>query len=181
MASMPHGRLGPPLWSFAADAHDCIMVRVRLDRPHTSSWRDAAPVGGLPLRSLWLIPPGAPCRGPQTEPDGGKKPEKKRLTEKAPYKFADQVQISPTRLKRLSQSWLSRSRPNDRCAILPFDLPPPQRPHSRAPLAVWMRDVLGASDHLEGFGQSARIERRIVTGVGTGGRRAQACVHDHLR
>src|SRR3954467_14122912 len=87
MASMPHGRLGPPLWSFAADAHDCIMVLVRLDRPHTSSWRDAAPVGGLPLRSLWLIPPGAPRRGPQTEPDGGKKPEKKRLTEKAPYKL----------------------------------------------------------------------------------------------
>src|SRR3954465_2445354 len=117
MASMPHGRLGPPLWSFAADAHDCIMVLVRLDRPHTSSWRDAAPVGGLPLRSLWLIPPGAPCRGPQTEPDGGKKPEKKRLTEKAPYKSGDQVQISPTRLKRLSQSWFSRSRPNDCCAI----------------------------------------------------------------
>src|SRR5215212_2704982 len=93
MASMPHGRLGPPLWSFAADAHGCIMVLVRLDRPHTSSWRDAAPVGGLPLRSLWLIPPGAPCRGPQTggpqtEPDGGKKPQKKGLTEKAPYKFS---------------------------------------------------------------------------------------------
>src|SRR3954451_17366087 len=89
MASMPHGRLGPPLWSFAADAHDCIMVLVRLDRPHTSSWRDAAPGGELPLRSLWLIPPGAPCRGPQTEPDGGKKPEKKRLTEKAPYKLLE--------------------------------------------------------------------------------------------
>src|SRR3954467_14459346 len=89
MASMPHGRLGPPLWSFAADAHDCIMVLVRLDRPHTSAWRDAAPGGGLPLRSLWLIPPGAPCRGPQTEPDGGKKPEKKRLTEKAPYQVLD--------------------------------------------------------------------------------------------
>src|SRR3954468_17081918 len=87
MASRPHGRLGPPLWSFAADAHDCITVLVRLDRPHTSAWRDAAPGGGLPLRSLWLIPPGAPCRGPQTEPDGGKKPEKKRLTEKAPYKW----------------------------------------------------------------------------------------------
>jgi hypothetical protein len=49
MASMPHGRLGPPLWSFAADAHDCIMVLVRLDRPHTSSWRDAArPWAGSP-------------------------------------------------------------------------------------------------------------------------------------
>src|SRR3954463_13173431 len=86
MALMPHGRLGPPLWSFAADAHDCIMVLVRLDRPHTSSWRDAAPVGGLPLRSLWLTPPGASCRGDQIEPDEDKKPEKKRLTEKAPYK-----------------------------------------------------------------------------------------------
>src|SRR3712207_5500340 len=49
MASMPHGRLGPPPWSFAADAHDCIMVLVRLDRPHTSSWRDAArPWAGSP-------------------------------------------------------------------------------------------------------------------------------------
>src|SRR5271168_2424831 len=25
---MPNGRMGPPLRSFAADAHDCIMVRV---------------------------------------------------------------------------------------------------------------------------------------------------------
>src|SRR3982750_3343693 len=49
MASMPHGRLGPPLWRFAADAHDCIMVLVRLDRPHTSSWREAArPWAGSP-------------------------------------------------------------------------------------------------------------------------------------
>ena len=28
MAVMPRGRMGPPLRSFAADAHDCIMVRV---------------------------------------------------------------------------------------------------------------------------------------------------------
>jgi hypothetical protein len=41
-----------------------------------------------------------------------------RLTRRRPgWEFADPVQISPTRLKRLSQSWLSRSRPNDRCAI----------------------------------------------------------------
>ena len=64
------------------------------------------------------------------------------------------------------------SRKEDRNTALPTfrDLP-----------YVWMRDVLGTSDHLEGFGQSARIERRIVTGVGTGGRRAQAFVHDPLR
>ena len=39
---------------------------------------------------------------------------------------------------------------------------------------VWMGDVLGVSDDLEGIGQSALIKRRIVTGVGAGGRRAQA-------
>src|SRR3954467_13602408 len=55
------------------------------------------------------------------------------------------------------------------------------RPCDSVRLAVWMRDVLGASDHLESFGQSAGIERRIVTGVGAGGHRAQAFVHDPLR
>lgn len=28
LAFVPTGRMGPPLRSFAADAHDCIMVRV---------------------------------------------------------------------------------------------------------------------------------------------------------
>ena len=39
---------------------------------------------------------------------------------------------------------------------------------------VWRGDVLGVSDDLEGIGQDTEIERRIVTGVGAGGRRAQA-------
>src|SRR4051794_311337 len=67
----------------------------------------------------------------------------------------------------------------------PPSIPPDRRPNislrDAVKLVVWMRDVLGTSDHLEGFGQSARIERRVVTGVGTGGRRAQAFLHDHLR
>ena len=45
-------------------------------------------------------------------------------------------------------------------------------------LAKHRGDVCIAMDPV---GQSARIERRIVTGVGTGGRRAQAFVHDPLR
>src|SRR5215208_6682217 len=61
-----------------------------------SAWTDRIQVRGAmlralgraPLRSLWLTPPGAPCRGPQTEPDEDKTSEEKRLTEKAPYKFA---------------------------------------------------------------------------------------------
>ena len=41
--------MGPPPRSFAADAHECIMVRV-LDPPDTRSWRDLirAQESGLP-------------------------------------------------------------------------------------------------------------------------------------
>src|SRR5439155_22637710 len=34
------GENGPAARSFAADAHDCIMVRIRTDLPNTSVWRD---------------------------------------------------------------------------------------------------------------------------------------------
>src|ERR1700731_2362092 len=46
---MPGKRMGPPPRSFAADAHECIMVRV-LDPPDTRSWRDLirAQESGLP-------------------------------------------------------------------------------------------------------------------------------------
>src|SRR5262245_10819674 len=48
LAFMPIGRMGPPLRSFAADAHDCIVVPV-LGLPHTRLWRDStAPESGLP-------------------------------------------------------------------------------------------------------------------------------------
>src|SRR4051795_11530599 len=40
MVSTPFSRMGPPPRSFAADAHDCIMVRDPLDRPNTRLWRD---------------------------------------------------------------------------------------------------------------------------------------------
>jgi hypothetical protein len=43
---------GPPPWSFAADAHDCIMVRIRTDLPNTSLWREDAPQWRAPLGSL---------------------------------------------------------------------------------------------------------------------------------
>src|SRR2546421_928099 len=39
---------GPPPRSFAADAHDCIMVRIRTDLPNTSLWREIAPQCELP-------------------------------------------------------------------------------------------------------------------------------------
>jgi hypothetical protein len=42
--------MGPPPRSFAADAHDCIMVRIQADRPHTSLRREekCAPMASSP-------------------------------------------------------------------------------------------------------------------------------------
>ena len=37
-----HDAFGPALKSFAADAHDCIMVAILTDRPNTSLWRDVS-------------------------------------------------------------------------------------------------------------------------------------------
>ena len=48
MVFEPRFRMGPPPRSFAADAHDCIMVPILADRPNTSLWRDGAPDGELP-------------------------------------------------------------------------------------------------------------------------------------
>src|SRR3954471_3590514 len=44
-----------------------------------------------------------------------------------------------------------------------------------------MRDVLGTSDHVKGFGQATGIERRVLTAIGAVGGRAQALTHDHVR
>ena len=49
LALTPTGRMGPPLRSFAADAHDCIMVRVFGPAGYNRLWRDStAPDSGLP-------------------------------------------------------------------------------------------------------------------------------------
>src|SRR4030095_15525081 len=82
-----------------------------------------------------------------------------RLTRRRPgWEFADQVQIRPTRLKRLSQSWLSRSRPNDRCAI------PLLRP-SYAPTAPQPRALRRARP--EEWERCMRTLARLQLRVGT--------------
>ena len=43
-----NGRMGPPLRSFAADAHDCIMVRVLGPTGYKVVARLIAPASGLP-------------------------------------------------------------------------------------------------------------------------------------
>src|SRR6266404_2812046 len=48
---MPTKRMGPAARSFAADAHDCIMVRIQTVLPHTSLWHEDAPQWRAPLRS----------------------------------------------------------------------------------------------------------------------------------
>src|SRR3954471_17176641 len=90
MVLTPFLRMGPPPRSFAADAHDCIMVRPPVDRPNTRLWRDdPRPLASSPLivearlspsnlcsrlrtafgvsrRQGWLVgatkPTGRPCR-----------------------------------------------------------------------------------------------------------------------
>jgi hypothetical protein len=50
MVLAPRFRMGPPSRSFAADAHDCIVVTILTDRPNTSSLRAiCAHDGELPL------------------------------------------------------------------------------------------------------------------------------------
>src|SRR3954451_8713981 len=50
MVLTPFSRMGPPPRSFAADAHDCIMVRDPLDLPNTRVWRDdPRPLASSPL------------------------------------------------------------------------------------------------------------------------------------
>ena len=133
---MPHGR-----WAHRFGVSPLMRMTASWS---WSAWTDRIQVRGAKLRPwagppqfVVADPPSARCRGDQTEPDEEKEPAKKWLTEKAPYKFADQVQISPTRLKRLSQSWFSRSRPSDRCAI------PLLRP-SHAATAPQPRALIGA-------------------------------------
>src|SRR5260221_1364106 len=61
MALMPTERMGPPPGAVAADAHDCIMVRIRMDLPHTSSRREDAPQWRAPLGSY----PDRQCQTPE--------------------------------------------------------------------------------------------------------------------
>src|SRR5262252_1565067 len=56
LAFEPRFRMGPPPRSFAADAHDCIMVAVLSDRPNTSLWRNVAPDGELPSVTSSICP-----------------------------------------------------------------------------------------------------------------------------
>jgi hypothetical protein len=48
MVFEPRFRMGPPPRSFAADAHDCIMVPIPTDQPNTSLWREVCADGELP-------------------------------------------------------------------------------------------------------------------------------------
>ena len=56
------GENGPAARSFAADAHDCIMVRIQTDLPHTSvAARSCAPMASSPR----INTPDKRCPTPQ--------------------------------------------------------------------------------------------------------------------
>src|SRR4029077_16086097 len=54
--TMPTKRMGPAARSFAADAHDCIMVRIQMDLPHTSVRREDAPMASSPRMIMTQTP-----------------------------------------------------------------------------------------------------------------------------
>ena len=113
LALTPTGRMGPPLRSFAADAHDCIVVW-SLDLPNTRLWRGyTALESGLPsdrhpdrtkrrhcargrsrrgLKSVVRTKPGSGRRNGLSHPTKKRVMEKDALpclnflTKKAPYK-----------------------------------------------------------------------------------------------
>src|SRR5205809_449101 len=64
MVLIPGSRMGPPPRSFAADAHDCIMVRsLSMDLPNTSLRRDdPRPKAGSPL----IVIPTTTSEAPST-------------------------------------------------------------------------------------------------------------------
>src|SRR5215469_10984293 len=91
LAFMPIGRMGPPLRSFAADAHDCIVVPV----PWTYRIQGCGAIQPRPKAGspLIVIPTVSSCSKRQDgglarsnqEPDDGKNASP-CLTQKAPYK-----------------------------------------------------------------------------------------------
>src|SRR3954449_7224943 len=64
MVLTPFLRMGPPPRSFAADAHDCIMVRPPLNLPNTRLWRDdPRPMASSPLIVDARLSPSNCARG----------------------------------------------------------------------------------------------------------------------
>jgi hypothetical protein len=63
MACAPRFRMGPPLRSFAADAYDCIMVRIRIgSTEYKCVPRCSAPMASSPrIRPLLAVHPPAAC------------------------------------------------------------------------------------------------------------------------
>jgi transposase len=56
MALAPRSRMDPPPRSSPADAHDCIMVPIRPDRPNTSLWRGRPRQWQAPLGPSHCVP-----------------------------------------------------------------------------------------------------------------------------
>src|SRR4029453_5159210 len=72
MVLAPFLRMDPPPRSFAADAHDCIMVRDPLDRPNTRLWRDdPRPMASSPLIVEAPLSPAHLSSSPPPSAHGG--------------------------------------------------------------------------------------------------------------
>src|SRR5258708_15979066 len=84
LALTPNGRMGPPLRSFAADAHDCIMVRVL----GPTGYKVVARLNRAPKAGSPLIVIATALSVPSCSKHEGKRCAAlaNSLTKKAPYK-----------------------------------------------------------------------------------------------
>src|SRR5947207_12730558 len=84
LALTPNGRMGPPLRSFAADAHDCIMVRVL----GPTGYKVVARLNSAPKAGSPLIVIATALSVPSCSKHEGKRCAAlaNSLTKKAPYK-----------------------------------------------------------------------------------------------
>src|SRR4029077_19108741 len=102
---MPTERMGPAARSFAADAHDCIMVRIQTDRPNTSVRRE--------IRAQWRAPLGSSTQtGTDQSPKLCKSPSRRS---------------SSLRVLRRQGAAKHKRRSASRQALLPFRSLDPSR------------------------------------------------------
>src|SRR5438552_18605967 len=100
MVLIPGSRMGPPPRSFAADAHDCIMVRsLSMDLPNTSLRRDdPRPKAGSPLIVIPTTTSVPPCSGLSRR--GLETMEHEATAERRPALTAPCARRRPTRVGR---------------------------------------------------------------------------------
>ena len=121
LAFMPNGRMGPPLRSFAADAHDCIMVRVLGPTGYKVVARlNRAPKAGSPLIVIATALSVPSCSKPSRYGLARAK-HAARLVRRPTLTAPARADMSDARVGMKKRAFRSNKETNKekRCAVLP--------------------------------------------------------------